>query len=279
MAKAGGGEFSFLEQFLPVEALSFLESVMNASDTRNSLNGTHSSYFTKAFPATSWPLELELSEWCMIFLPIALYWIYSTFLYTLSLLKLTTLELHRIPTNQSMRPPNRVTVSKVLLAVFVQHVVQAVVACVLVYWTRPEDMSQRTIEPIWLMIAKLVAGAIMIDTYQYWVHRAMHVNKFLYRNFHSVHHQLTVPFAYGALYNHPVEGFLLDTVGGAIPTALMDMHPWTATILYSVATLKTVDDHCGYAWPWDPFHTLFPNNASYHDVHHWGKGRLYNFSQ
>jgi sphinganine C4-monooxygenase len=107
----------------------------------------------------------------------------------------------------------------------------------------------------------------------------MHHNKWLYRNFHSVHHQLTVPYAFGALYNHPLEGFFLDTLSGAIPALLLDLHPWTGTLLFSLGTLKTVDDHCGYTLPWDIFQMVFPNNAAYHDIHHWGKGRMYNFSQ
>lgn len=45
-----------------------------------------------------------------------------------------------------------------------------------------------------------------MDAWQYAMHRAFHENKFLYRNFHSHHHRLYVPYAYGALYNHPVEG-------------------------------------------------------------------------
>ncbi|KAI8811942.1 hypothetical protein BJ742DRAFT_794259 [Cladochytrium replicatum] len=107
----------------------------------------------------------------------------------------------------------------------------------------------------------------------------MHENRWLYRNFHSVHHQLTVPYAFGALYNHPLEAFVLDTLGGGLSSLLFDMHPWTATIFYVISTLKTVDDHCGYAFPYHPFHVLFPNNSKFHDIHHWGKGIRYNYSQ
>ena len=44
----------------------------------------------------------------------------------------------------------------------------------------------------------------------------MHVNTYLYKHVHSHHHRLTVPYAYGALYNHPLEALLLDTLGGVI---------------------------------------------------------------
>ncbi|KAI9004638.1 fatty acid hydroxylase superfamily-domain-containing protein [Gaertneriomyces semiglobifer] len=207
---------------------------------------------------------LEISEICMIWAPVIAYWTYSSFLYVLSYFQLTSVELHRIPTDQKMRPPNRITV--MLAYVF------AVVG-------RPEGMNERSMEHPFMVVAKLCAAAVMLDSYQYWMHRWMHTNRWLYRKFHSVHHELTVLYAFGALYNHPVEGFLMDSIGGGVPSLILDMHPWTATIFFTLATLKTVDDHCGYALPWDPLQRLFRNNAEYHDIHHWGKGRMYNFSQ
>lgn len=96
----------------------------------------------------------------------------------------------------------------------------------------------------------------------------MHLNTFLYKTFHSVHHRLYVPYAYGALYNHPLEGFLLDSVGAALAEAIAFMSTREATLLFVVSTLKTVDDHCGYRFPWDPLQMFCENNADYHDIHH-----------
>ncbi|CAN0923666.1 Sphinganine C4-monooxygenase 1 [Linum grandiflorum] len=95
------------------------------------------------------------------------------------------------------------------------------------------------------------------------MHRYMHQNKFLYKHIHSQHHRLVVPYAYGALYNHPVEG----------------MSPRASIFFFSFATLKTVDDHCGLWLPGNPFHLFFKNNTAYHDIHHQLYGTKYNFSQ
>jgi len=43
--------------------------------------------------------------------------------------------------------------------------------------------------------------------------------------------------------------------------------------------MKTVDDHCGYALPWDPLQHITSNNAAYHDIHHQSWGIKNNFSQ
>jgi len=96
----------------------------------------------------------------------------------------------------------------------------------------------------------------------------MHVNKFLYKQFHSWHHRLYVPYAFGSLYNHPVEGFLLDTLGALLAEWATGMSTRQAMVLFTFSTLKTVDDHCGYSLPWDPLQMLTGNNADYHDIHH-----------
>ncbi|KAJ3129390.1 hypothetical protein HK098_001491 [Nowakowskiella sp. JEL0407] len=223
--------------------------------------------------------ELELCEWFAIVGPPTLYFSYSSLYYCLSRLRLTRIELHRLPTNQPGRRPNKVTIGKVIKACAITLTLQMITATVLTYYTRPKNLSEMRMEQPHIVILKLFAAFFMLDTYEYWVHRYFHENKYLYRKFHSVHHELTAPFAFGALYNHPLESFLMDIVGSGLTSVILDMHPWTASIFYCISTLKTVDDHCGYLFPWHPLHILFPNNAKFHDIHHWGRGVRYNYSQ
>ena len=133
----------------------------------------------------------------------------------------------------------------------------------------------------WYLIpaVQFFVAICIVDTWQYFLHRAMHMNKWLYTTFHSRHHRLYVPYAYGALYNHPFEGFLLDTLGACIAYKLTGMTTRQAACFFTGSTIKTVDDHCGYALPWDPLQFLTGNNAGYHDVHHQSWGIKTNFSQ
>lgn len=126
---------------------------------------------------------------------------------------------------------------------------------------------------------QLFLGFFVIDTWQYFLHRAMHVYPTLYRNFHSHHHRLYVPFAFGALYNHPVEGLLLDTAGAGLAQLVTYMSTRQATLLFFLSSWKTVDDHCGYRLWWDPCQMFFANNADYHDIHHQSYGIKANFAQ
>ncbi|CAF9918753.1 hypothetical protein IMSHALPRED_004402 [Imshaugia aleurites] len=133
----------------------------------------------------------------------------------------------------------------------------------------------------WVLVPALQFGLaiLVVDTWQYFLHRAMHMNRWLYTTFHSRHHRLYVPYAYGALYNHPFEGFLLDTLGASIAYKLAGMNTRQGMVFFTGSTFKTVDDHCGYALPWDPLQHITSNNAGYHDVHHQSWGIKTNFSQ
>ncbi|KAK0646412.1 fatty acid hydroxylase superfamily-domain-containing protein [Cercophora newfieldiana] len=141
-----------------------------------------------------------------------------------------------------------------------------------------------------LMVAKAIYWVVIpafqvwvalafMDTWQYFWHRAMHVNKWMYTHWHARHHRLYVPYAYGALYNHPVEGFILDTLGAALAYKASFMTPRMGMYYFVFSMMKTVDDHCGYALPWDPLQHITSNNAAYHDIHHQSWGIKTNFSQ
>ncbi|KAL8801524.1 MAG: hypothetical protein Q9223_006975 [Gallowayella weberi] len=133
----------------------------------------------------------------------------------------------------------------------------------------------------WFIVPAIQYGIaiVVVDTWQYFLHRAMHMNKWMYTTIHSRHHRLYVPYAYGALYNHPLEGFLLDTLGASVAYKLAGMNTRQGMWFFTASTFKTVDDHCGYSLPWDPLQRLTSNNAGYHDVHHQSWGIKTNFSQ
>ncbi|KAH7066943.1 fatty acid hydroxylase superfamily-domain-containing protein [Paraphoma chrysanthemicola] len=126
---------------------------------------------------------------------------------------------------------------------------------------------------------QFTAAIVIMDAWEYMLHRAMHMNKWLYVTFHSRHHRLYVPYAYGALYNHPLEGFAMDTLGAGLSYLITGMTMRQSMWFFTISTVKTVLDHGGYEFPWDPTHWVFPNNAAYHDIHHQSWGIKTNFSQ
>ncbi|KAH0724814.1 hypothetical protein KY284_000679 [Solanum tuberosum] len=207
-------------------------------------------------------------------LPIVVYWVYSG-LYCL----LGGMENYRLHTKKDEDEKNLVTKKEVVKGVLLQQVVQSIVATVLFAVTGNDSDSEGNQHGFLVLVRQLFVAMVILDTWQYFMHRYMHQNKFLYKHIHSQHHRLVVPYAFGALYNHPLEGLLLDTIGGALAFLFSGMSPRASIFFFSFATIKTVDDHCGLWLPGNLFHIVFKNNSAYHDIHHQLYGSKYNFSQ
>ncbi|CAL5431020.1 unnamed protein product [Camellia sinensis] len=208
--------------------------------------------------------------------PILVYWVYSG-IYVM----LGSLENYRLHSKMDEDDKNLVSKSTVIKGVLLQQIVQAIVAILLFTEVTANDSEAGTVQKrsLIVLLRQFFIAMLVLDTWQYFMHRYMHDNKFLYRHIHSQHHRLVVPYSFGALYNHPLEGLLLDTIGGALSFLLSGMSPRTSIFFFSFATIKTVDDHCGLWLPGNLFHLFFRNNSAYHDIHHQLYGSKYNFSQ
>lgn len=230
--------------------------------------------------------------------PVVMYWLQSGFFHFIDTFELA--ERYRIHPAEEIAKRNRATRLQVVREVVFQHVMQTVVGLVFMkfegapktgfeqnemwHWRQqaPGFVPDVAVYYAYMYGAsciKLFLGFLFIDTWQYFWHRIMHIFPFMYKYFHSVHHELYVPYAFGALFNNPVEGFILDTLGTAIAMVLCGLTHREEAILFTFATMKTIDDHCGYALPFDPFQIIFPNNAVYHDIHHQQFGLKTNFAQ
>lgn len=245
---------------------------------------------------------LRSDEFLSIIVPLVVYWIYSGFCEILG-----RSDKYRLHSRSYEETNNLVLKREVIKGVLLQQAIQATIAltlfkvsycyaCVHVHigilinratrfvnqLTGADDNNadSKNLNPTITVIAVQIFVAMLVfDTWQYFVHRCMHLNKFLYRNFHSWHHRLAAPYAYGAQYNHPVDGILTETLAGAVAFFVSGMSVKTSIFFFSFATIKGIDDHCGFMFPWNPFHMIFSNNTAYHEIHHLLTGSKYNFSQ
>jgi sphinganine C4-monooxygenase len=229
-------------------------------------------------------------ELAFILVPPAVYWTACVFFHLIEILApskaeewsiVTTLKERKAFTQTTQKnTPSR---SRVIIQVFIQQLIQVVVTIIMVYYVSPapqNDQKPPENNPYYIKsITRIFFGALFYDSWQYWVHRLMHVSKSLYKHVHSVHHRLIIPYSYSALYNHPIEALLLDIVGGAVTLFCIGLTNNEATLLFSFAMIKTVDDHCGMDLWWDPLQRIFTNNAIYHYIHHQHVGLKSNFSQ
>ncbi|WOK91596.1 sphinganine C4-monooxygenase 2-like [Canna indica] len=209
------------------------------------------------------------------FMPIAVYWLYSGLYLVLD----AGLEEYRLHPKGEEAVKNVVSRGTVVKGVLLQQAFQVVVSLILFTLVRDDSNINPAQPPPLVILGQFIAAMLVMDTWQYFMHRYMHSNKFLYKHIHSKHHSLVVPYAFGALYNHPLEGLIMDTIGGALSFLISGMTPRTGLFFFSFATIKTVDDHCGFCLPGNLFHVFFSNNSAYHDIHHQHYGSKYNFSQ
>ncbi|XP_073005830.1 sphinganine C4-monooxygenase 1-like [Typha latifolia] len=224
-------------------------------------------------------VHLPSDEALGIVTPILVYWLYSG-LYMM----LGSLDRYRLHSRKDEDLKNLASKRHVAIVVLLQQLVQAAVAFLVFRMTRDNNTSTSGTSgghttPVVVIAKQVLVAMFVIDTWQYFWHRYMHTNKYLYRRIHSWHHRLVVPYAFGSQYNHPIEGFLLDTLGGALAFAASGMTPRTSIFFFSFSTIKGIDDHCGLWLPGNLFHSLFWNNTAYHDIHHQFHGSKYNFSQ
>lgn len=253
--------------------------------------------------------------------PVVAYWVLSLVYEVIDRMQWPLFEQYRIHEPDEIKARNKVTKTEVVKMVAVQQIIQTALGLVVLdpdevihaqvatdhrggiirtgnYLIRFVARLFGAEQASWLLerwgvqtaswlywwgipLAQYIWAAFVMDTWQFGLHWLVHANRFLYKHFHSHHHRLYVPYAFGALYNHPLEGLLLDSFGAALSYAMSIMTVRQSVLLFAFSTLKTVDDHGGYAFPWwiDPLHLIFPNTAEYHDIHHQMQGLRFNYSQ
>ncbi len=224
-------------------------------------------------------LQVHRVEFWFALAPILIYWLVAGFYDLLDHCSHPFVAKHRIARREpDSQRVNRVSRGHVCCRVLLQHGMQ-LAATLVVLVLDPQQCSGNPSVGWVRSCLQFLIGMFIMDTWQYWIHRAMHTYPFLYKHCHSTHHQLWYPYAFGALYNHPLEALLLDTLGASVAMFSLNMTCHLAVAFFCFSTTKTVLDHCNYRFPINPLHDVFPNSAAYHDVHHDFHGLKANYSQ
>ncbi|XP_039115148.1 sphinganine C4-monooxygenase 2-like [Dioscorea cayenensis subsp. rotundata] len=220
---------------------------------------------------------MEISEEMLsAIIPTVVHWVFAGIYGLLG----TYLTQYRLHPKGDEEKNNTVSKRAVIKGVLIQHVIQIAVHYMAAKVRGNEGLAAKEQQPSLTVVAvQWIIAMIVMDTWQYFVHRFIHVNRFLYRHIHAAHHAQIVPYVYGALYGHPTESLLMDIIGGALAFLISGMTTRTSIFFFSFATIKSLDLHSGLYIPWNPLQALFFNNCAFHDTHHQLKGHRHNFSQ
>ncbi|KAI0272613.1 hypothetical protein BC834DRAFT_840846 [Gloeopeniophorella convolvens] len=231
---------------------------------------THPFYYSPAKSLVPWLSDPVLAA----IAPLPAYWLTSALFHLFDLSSSKWLERHRIHDSAEVAARNLATRSQVFWAVLFQQALQTVLGLL---WDATPQLAYAV---YWWFIPT----AQLLSPWSSWILAVLPPPR-------NAHKQVPlqapplgappayVPYAYGALYNHPVEGFLLDSIGAVLGEAAAQLSVRQATFFFVISTCKTVDDHCGYRLPFDPLQLFSGNTADYHDIHHQVVGIKSNFSQ
>ncbi|CAM9505997.1 cholesterol 25-hydroxylase-like protein 1, member 2 [Lampetra fluviatilis] len=137
------------------------------------------------------------------------------------------------------------------------------------YWRPAIDLPEKA--PGLFELCHGVLACLLLFDFQYFAwHLLHHRVRWLYRTFHAVHHECTVPFAWSTQY---MGGWELMSVGlwTTIDPIVLHCHLLTTWTFMLLNVYLSIEDHSGYDLPWG-LHHLLPRGlyggAPHHDLHH-----------
>ncbi|EME82932.1 uncharacterized protein MYCFIDRAFT_35897, partial [Pseudocercospora fijiensis CIRAD86] len=222
----------------------------------------------------------------LLVLPIAAYWISASLFHLLDCRR--WFQACKIHSYEAGKQRNKATLRQVFRQVLAQQAIQVMFALVS-YAEHPalDAGSRNVLNPSAApalhkgveLTLRFIIAIVIADFWQYAWHRVFHSSRFLYKYVHSVHHRLYVPYSFGALYSSLAEAFVVDTIGTTVTFYLSGLPVLPATWFATLSIIKSVNDHSGYRFPYNPFDYLSANTTDFHDVHHQSWGLKYNYSQ
>jgi len=130
------------------------------------------------------------------------------------------------------------------------------------------SMDKEKFPDTFTLIWQLIICCIVEDTMFYWSHRTLH-NPRIYKYIHKIHHEYYHPITLSSEHAHPIEflvGNLLPVMMG--PTILKS-HIITLWLWILIRITVSIDEHCGYTFPWSPVRLIpFGATVDGHDFHH-----------
>lgn len=110
------------------------------------------------------------------------------------------------------------------------------------------------------------------DFFLYWGHRIQHMNEFLWKNFHSFHHQIDTPTAISTVYIDKTDATLQASLPMVIASILLRPHPF---VIYTFMGIRLADNAINHSGIDSIITNIlflkvlpFRGAVGHHDAHH-----------
>jgi sphinganine C4-monooxygenase len=188
----------------------------------------------------------------IILLPIIIYWSFCLFIYLFGLDNDTEI--------------NNISKSHVIKQVLSLHFLQIITQIINLYINI--NNSYQTVSDIYTFrFLYIIFGIFLIDTIQYFIHRIQHI-KFIYIRTHKKHHELIIPWSFGAVYNSIGESIIVGLIILLFFQKIFDFSLLEFNIVNTLAYIATILQHT----------SLNISHSKYHLIHH-KLNYKYNFQQ
>lgn len=101
-----------------------------------------------------------------------------------------------------------------------------------------------TKELIWFIPSSFVFELIF-DFFYYWMHRAFHTNRFLYKNVHAVHHEDQITTVYTTFHHSFPDLLLTNTVPLLLTSICFPVPAYTFALIFCYKNIAEVAGHSG----------------------------------
>lgn len=172
----------------------------------------------------------------------------------------------------SREPKNKQIKRELLLSAYSAVIFSLTGIILIVLWQNDLTKIYSGIDeyPLWYLPVSIVIYLLIHDFYYYWLHRWMHISKFM-RRFHMEHHRSVNTTVFTSFSFHPMES-LLQAVIVPIIIVIIPMSTLAILITLSIMTISAIINHAGVEiYPMDKKYSAFRKHiigATHHDHHH-----------
>ncbi|KAL7028091.1 hypothetical protein ACKWTF_005718 [Chironomus riparius] len=191
-----------------------------------------------------------------------LYWIVGLLFIAINITnKPKFLDKYKVQPNASLRSDSKKLLPVIGVVLFNQFVLNFLMFKIIAFYQMmPNGIHLRQTQSFPELLVTIVMYEFIYEFLFYYAHRLMH-HKYFYNWIHKLHHKWTASISIVAIYAHPIEHIVCNTLPIVLSLFILRTSYATSGVIITMTTIWTLGDHSGY-------HIPFLHSSRFHDWHH-----------